>query len=79
MSQQLEMRGIMELQDETESLLLSYVTHEPIHIDDIQRQTRLPITAVSSTLAMMELRGIIKQVGSMHYIRVREAVAGYGS
>ena len=78
-SQQLEMRGIMEPQDETESLLLSYVTHEPIHIDDIQRQTRLPITAVSSTLAMMELRGIIKQVGSMHYIRGREAVAGYGS
>ena len=35
--------------------------------------------AVSGVLMMMELKGLVKQVGEMNYIRVREAVAGYGS
>ena len=76
---QIEMRVITEPQDENESLLLNYVTHEPIHIDDIRRHVRQPISMGSSTLAMMELKGLIKQVGSMHFVRVREVLAEYGS
>ena len=75
---QIEMRAILQPLDDTESLLLDRVAHEPIHIDDIRRLAQLPITTVSSTLAMMELKGLVKQVGSMHYVRVREAVAEYG-
>jgi DNA processing protein len=71
---QIEMRGFAQPEDDTESLLLNHVNHEPIHIDDIRRHTQLPINVVSSTLAMMELKGLIKQVGSMHYIRIREAL-----
>ena len=78
-SHQIEMRGITQPQDENEWLLLNHVTQEPTHIDDIRRLAQLPITVVSSTLSMMELKGMIKQVGSMHYVRIREAVAGYGS
>ena len=78
-SHQIEMRALLQPEDETESLVLDQVTHEPIHIDDIGRQVHLPIPVVSSTLSMMELKGLIKQVGGMHYVRVREAVAGYGS
>ena len=78
-SHQIEMRGLIEPQDESESLLLNHITHEPIHIDDIRRHSQLPIATVSGTLAMMELKGLIKQVGSMHYIRIREALAGYGN
>ena len=73
------MREIIHAGDENESVLLDHLTHEPEHIDDIRRHTRLPITVVSSTLAMMELKGLIKQVGGMHYIRVREAIAEYGT
>ena len=73
------MREILQPQDDNESLLLNYVTHEPAHIDDIRRHAQLPITVVSSALAMMELRGLIKQVGGMHYIRIREALAEYGN
>ena len=75
---QIEMRAILQPLDDTESLLLDRVDHEPVHIDDIRRLAQLPITTVSSTLAMMELKGLVKQVGSMHYVRVREAVAEYG-
>ena len=60
-----------------EQALLSRLTDAPLHIDDIQRSTGLPITSVSSTLTMLELKGKIKQVGCMHYIRIRETTAVY--
>ena len=78
-SQQIEMREILQPQGDDESALLNHIAQEPMHIDDIRRQSGLPITVVSSTLAMMELKGLIKQVGGMHYIRIREALAEYGS
>ena len=57
--------------------LLTCITYEPVHIDDIQRASGLPIAAVSSSLAMMEIKGLVKQVGGMNYIRTREAQAEY--
>ena len=56
---------------------LNYIAYEPMHIDEIQRQAHLPIAQVSSTLSMMELKGLVKQVGNMHYVRTREAAANY--
>lgn len=76
---QVEMRGFAQPEDDNESLIINHVTHEPIHIVDIRRHAQLPITVISSTLAMMELKGLIKQVCGMHYIRIREALAGYGN
>ena len=77
-SHQIEMREILHPDDDKEAVVLSHVSHEPIHIDDIRRRASLPINVVSSTLAMMELKGMVKQVGGMNYIRAREAVAEYG-
>ena len=76
---QIEMRELAPPPDEDESRLLDQISHEPLHIDDIQRRTGLPIYEVSSRLAMMELKRLIRQVGSMHYVRIREPVAAYGS
>ncbi|HJX70070.1 MAG TPA: DNA-protecting protein DprA, partial [Dehalococcoidia bacterium] len=45
-----------------------YLSKEATHIDDICRHSGLPIAAVSSTLAMLELKGIAKQVGGMNYV-----------
>lgn len=75
---QMEMRAILQPSNGEESLLLRHLSHEPVHIDDIRRQSHLPIAVVSSTLTMMELKGLVKQVGGMHYIRTREATAEYG-
>lgn len=74
--QQMEMRELVPPTD-TESLLLKHISHEPIHIDEVQRLCNLPIATVSSTLAMMELKGMIKQVGPMNYVMSREAQASY--
>ena len=78
-SHQMEMRTILEPQNDQESLLLRHVSYEPAHIDEIRQRSRLPIAVVSSTLTMMELKGLVRQMGGMHYVRTREAVAEYGS
>ena len=65
---------------ETESRILQILRNlspEPAHIDEVGRQSRLPIATVSSTLAMMELKGVVKQVGGMNYIIAREAREDY--
>jgi DNA processing protein len=63
--------------DATEAAILQRLSAEPTHIDLLRRQTGLPIAVVSSTLAMMELKGLARQVGAMSYIRAKEASASY--
>jgi DNA processing protein len=63
--------------DDTESKLLGVMSDEPIHLDEIRNQTGLPIDRVSATLVMMELKGLVRQVGGMNYVVVREEQPGY--
>jgi DNA processing protein len=74
--QQIEMAALFP-QDDNEAQVLRYVTFDPIHIDEVMRNSGLPISTVSSTLAMMEIKGLVKQVGGMNYIRLMETPAGY--
>ncbi len=70
---QMEMREAVPA-DETERILLRYLTNQPTHIDEVRRESGLPITTVSSVLAMLELKGMVRQVGGMNYVRIREVV-----
>lgn len=63
--------------DETEALLYKILGREPLHVDEIGARSNLPIEKVSSTLTLMELKGLVRQVGSMHYIAVFEPPAEY--
>ena len=76
---QQEMPLTLEPEDEAEESLLRHLHEEPLHIDDIRQVASLPIAAVSSTLTMLELKGKVKQVGCMHYIRMRETTPIYGN
>ncbi|MEE8471467.1 MAG: DNA-processing protein DprA [Dehalococcoidia bacterium] len=67
---QMEMRELIPA-NETEELLLGYLSHEPTHIDEVCRHSHLPIATVSSTLAMMELKGMVRQLGGMNYTLAR--------
>ncbi|HLC28558.1 MAG TPA: DNA-processing protein DprA [Dehalococcoidia bacterium] len=69
---QIEMQELMPATD-TECDLLRHMSKEPVHIDEVCRQSGLPVSTVSSVLAMMELKGLIKQMGPMAYVRTREA------
>jgi DNA processing protein len=65
--------------DETEALLMNALGVEPLHVDEIRNQTELPIEKVSATLALMELKGMVRQVGGMKYVAVREVKSDYSS
>jgi DNA processing protein len=61
--------------DETESWLLQRLGAEPAYVDDLRRECGLPIAAVTSALAMLELKGLVRQVGRMNYVRARVPAA----
>ncbi len=65
--------------NETEAALLKHLSSDPLHIDDLTRETQLPTATVSSTLALMELKGLVRQVGGMNYIVAREKQAEYNA
>ncbi|MBW8009732.1 MAG: DNA-protecting protein DprA [Chloroflexi bacterium] len=63
--------------DGTEAKLFGILDHEPKHIDEIGSLAKLPIEKVSATLALMELKGMVRQVGGMNYVALRELKAKY--
>jgi len=63
--------------DEEEAKLITALGEEPLHVDEIRNQTGLPVEKVSATLVMMELKGMVRQVGNMQYVAVREVQSGY--
>ena len=65
--------------DDREGMLLGLLSDEPVHIDDLGRSAGIPIAQVSGMLTMLELKGMARQVGCMHYVRVREVAAVYGN
>src|SRR5205807_9913126 len=65
--QQLEIKMAIPANDE-EGRLLALLSHEPVHIDDLSRQSELPAPTVASTLMMLELKGSVRQVGAMSFV-----------
>jgi DNA processing protein len=59
-------------ENELEARLLKLLSAEPVHVDEVGRGIGLPIQAVSSTLTLMELKGMVRHVGGMNYVRARE-------
>jgi DNA processing protein len=55
-----------------EAALLGHLSHEPLHIDDLTRLSELSSGTVSSTLSLMELKGMVQQVGGMSFVLARE-------
>jgi len=75
-AEQMEARQVLPA-DETEAALLSHLSAEPTHVDELQQQLELPIAQVTSTLALMELKGMVRQAGGMKYIVAREPGVEY--
>ncbi len=75
-ARQIEIAEVIPSSD-TESILMRQLSAQPAHIDEVCRSSGLPVATVSSTLAMMELKGMVKQVGPMNYVLAREAREEY--
>jgi DNA processing protein len=75
-ARQIEMKEVIPA-TRSEEVLLEHLGAEPLHIDEICRSCCLPVHTVSGTLAIMELKGMVRQVGPMHYVLVRETDEKY--
>jgi DNA processing protein len=54
--------------DPVEAAVLALVGYEPLHIDDLQRRTSMPVHEVSATLTVLELKGFVRQCAPMCYV-----------
>lgn len=64
-------------ESEEEAKLYALLTPEPSHVDDLCRNSGMSSAEVSSTLAIMELKGMVQQVGGMRYVLTREPAPVY--
>ncbi|MBN1249720.1 MAG: DNA-processing protein DprA [Anaerolineae bacterium] len=60
-----------------EAALFETLSAEPRHLDILVRASGIPVEVVSSTLIMMELKGMVRQVGSLQYVRAYEPRVAY--
>lgn len=61
----------------TEAAILARLSAEPRHLDELARNTELPVETISSTLVMMELKGMARQVAPLQYVVAREPDEAY--
>ena len=52
-----------------EERILSFLSHEPIHVDKIVKAVRLETSSVNSLLGLLEIKGLIRNVGGMNYTK----------
>ncbi len=55
-------------QNSEEKILFKIIIKSPIHIDEIIQQCTLPISTINATLTIMEMKGMIKNLGGGNYI-----------
>jgi len=52
-----------------EKLLLKFLTENPIYIDELTKKTKMKTNEIVSFLTVMEINGIVKNLGAEKYIR----------
>lgn len=62
-----------------EQALMRALSREPQHIDVVARRSGLAPSVASGTLALLELKGLVRDLGGMQFVRVREDAADYGT
>jgi DNA processing protein len=60
-----------------EAQLFEFLGHEPLHVDEVRAQTDLPVDQRAVILPLMELKGMVRQVGGMRYTAIRESENSY--
>ena len=51
-----------------EKIIMENIDKDPKHIDQIIKECNLTASVVSSTLSLMEMKGLIKNLGGQNYI-----------
>lgn len=51
-----------------EKLIMENLSHDPTHVDQLIKKTQLPASLISGCLSLMEMKGMIKNLGGQNYI-----------
>lgn len=54
-----------------EELILTQLSYEPLHIDELKQLTKLDASVINSTLTVMEMKGLVKNLGNLRYVLAR--------
>jgi len=65
-------------ENDTEKAVLGQLSHEPTLTDDLVNKLNLPTEVVTGTLAIMELKGMVRQANGTSYVLAREGPTPYG-
>lgn len=60
-----------------EAQLFKALDREPLHVDELSARTQIPVEEVTSTLALMELKGMVTKMSGMKYAALGEGAAKY--
>ncbi len=63
--------------DATEAKILQVIAASTMALDEISFLTGIPVEMVSATLAMMELKGLVRNSGTMTFSAIHEAIEDY--
>jgi DNA processing protein len=74
---QMDFGRAMPPEDPEELALMTALTREPKHVDEIVRESGMTAATVAATLALLELMGLVRDMGGMQYVRLREDAAVY--
>ncbi len=58
-------------ESQEEEKIITHLSHEPIHINDLVRLAKLDTSVINSTLTIMEMKGMVRNMGSMMYVLAR--------
>jgi len=65
----------MKIAPETdeEKVIIKLLSHEPVHVNELVRASKLDTSKINSTLMIMEMKGMIKNIGNQEYILSRKS------
>jgi DNA processing protein len=55
-------------ENKEEEIILSILSFQPMHIDEVIKLSKLPVSVVNSTLTILELKEVIRNLGKNNYI-----------
>jgi len=65
---EMDVRQVLPTNDTERSVLL-FLGSEPKHIDEIAIESGFQIGTLSAQLLQMQLKGLVRNVGTQHYVR----------
>jgi len=55
-------------ENKEEEIVLSLLSIKPVHIDEIIKQSKMPASSINSTLMILELKRVVKNLGKNNFI-----------